>query len=87
MRTLLFILGGFALLALFLGAARLMASTPSAAMRSAAWLFIAVWFLVAAANMWIGVTRAGYSVMEELPIFLLIFGAPAVVAAILRWKF
>jgi len=36
--------------------------------------------------MYVGVARAGYSFMEELPIFLLIFAAPAIVAAILRWK-
>ena len=53
----------------------------------AALVFIGLWFIAAAVNMYIGVARAGYSFMEELPIFLLIFGAPAVVAAILRWKF
>ena len=55
-------------------------------MKIAALVFIGLWFIAAAVNMYIGVTRAGYSFMEELPIFLLIFGAPAVVAAILRWK-
>jgi hypothetical protein len=37
--------------------------------------------------MWVGVARAGYSVAEELPILLLLFGVPAVIAIILKWKF
>ena len=31
--------------------------------------------------------QAGYSVTEELPIFALIFGVPAAVAVIVKWKF
>jgi hypothetical protein len=37
--------------------------------------------------MYIGVAQAGYSVREELPIFLLIFAIPATVAAFVWWKF
>jgi hypothetical protein len=37
--------------------------------------------------MWVGVTKPGYSVAEELPIFLLIFGVPALVAVVLKWRF
>ena len=37
-------------------------------------------------NMWIGVSRAGYSVAEELPIFLLIFALPAAAAGFAWWK-
>ena len=37
--------------------------------------------------MWIGVAKAGYSINEELPIFLLIFGLPAAAAVVLKWKF
>ena len=49
-------------------------------------LFIVVWFIVAATNMWIGVAQAGYSVLEELPIFLIIFGLPAIAALLLRYR-
>jgi hypothetical protein len=76
---------GFALLGLCLGAGWL-AGGP-AKMKMAALVFIGLWFVAAAVNMYVGVTRAGYSFMEELPIFLLIFGAPAVVALLLRWRF
>jgi hypothetical protein len=50
---------------------------------SGAKLFIPLWLVGAGINMWIGVTRAGYSVAEEAPIFLLVFAVPAVVALVL----
>jgi hypothetical protein len=37
--------------------------------------------------MWIGVSRAGYSVAEELPIFLVICVIPAGIALFIGWKF
>jgi hypothetical protein len=58
----------------------------AARLKSAALLFIAIWFIATAANMYVGVARAGYSFMEELPIFLLLFGVPAVAALVLRYK-
>jgi hypothetical protein len=57
-----------------------------ARLRSAAVVFIGLWFVVAAANMYVGVARAGYSFMEELPIFLLIFAVPAIAAILVRSK-
>jgi hypothetical protein len=48
--------------------------------------YVALWLIIAGANMWVGVARAGYSVADELPIFLLIFGLPAAVAVVLKWK-
>ena len=32
-----------------------------------------IWLVVALTNMWLGVSRAGYSVAEELPILFVIF--------------
>lgn len=87
MRTLIFILAGFVLLAASLGVARLSGGSAAAGMRSAVWIFIAIWFLVAVVNLWMGVARAGYSVGEELPIFLLIFLLPAAAAVLIRWRF
>jgi hypothetical protein len=86
MRTLIFIVGGFALLAACFGAARLLSDGIANAVRAATIAFLALWFVIAGANMWVGVAKAGYSVAEELPIFLLVFGLPAVAAALLRWK-
>jgi hypothetical protein len=48
--------------------------------------YVALWFVIAGANMWIGVAKAGYSVAEELPIFALIFVLPAAAAIILKSK-
>jgi hypothetical protein len=82
MRTLLIMLGGVALWAVFLGGARLFGTSTKTA-----WLALTlVWCAVAAANMWIGVTHAGYSIREELPIFLLIFLLPTGMACLLQWK-
>jgi hypothetical protein len=86
MRTTLILLGGFALLGAFALAGRWLAGTDTAPMVAAAKIFIPVWLVVALVNLWMG-TRVGYSVTEELPIFLLIFAAPAAVAVFLWWKF
>jgi hypothetical protein len=86
MRTAVIILGGFVLLGLCLLAGRLIGGS-SAMMVLAAKIFIPIWLAAALLNMWVGVARAGYSISEELPIFLLIFALPAGVAAFAWWKF
>ena len=85
MRTAVIIGGGLVLLGLFAlagwrfgGGARGLATASIG--------FVVIWLVIALANMWVGVTRAGYSVAEELPIFALIFAVPAAVAAIVWWK-
>ncbi|HLB24138.1 MAG TPA: hypothetical protein VJP07_08590 [Dehalococcoidia bacterium] len=85
MRTIIIIVGGFVLLGLSVLAARWI-GTGTSSMVTAAKVFIPIWLVVALLNLWMG-TRAGYSVTEELPILLLIFAAPAAVAALLWWKF
>lgn len=87
MRTVLILLGGLLMSGLTLGAARLLAPGSASALTVATLGFIAAWLLIAAANLWIGVTQAGYSLSDELPIFALIFLLPAAVAALVRWKF
>ena len=52
----------------------------------AARLFIPVWLVIALVNMWVGVTRAGYSVRDEAPILLVVFIVPALVAGIAIWR-
>jgi len=52
----------------------------------AAKVFVPFWLVVAAVNMWVGVTHAGYSVKAESPIFLLNFLVPAVVAGLTAWQ-
>jgi hypothetical protein len=84
MRTAIIIVGGVLLLGVFALVARFVGGTQAIVM--AAKLFIPVWLVAALINMWIGVARAGYSIAEELPIFLVIFAIPAVVAAFIWWK-
>ncbi|MGI2261392.1 hypothetical protein [Shewanella sp. GXUN23E] len=46
-----------------------------------------VWLAATQANMWTGVVKAGYSVMEELPVMLLLFLVPAAIAVLVRWRY
>ncbi len=84
MRTALILLAGFALWGLCLAAAKLAGGWTRPAITTATIVFVAAWFVAAATNLWIGVMRAGYSFMEELPIFLVIFLVPAAVALVVR---
>jgi hypothetical protein len=86
MRTALFLLAGLLLLAASLLLGRLFSANYAGATAAATGAYVALWFVIAGVNMWVGVAKAGYSFTEELPIFLLIFGLPAAVAIILKWK-
>jgi len=85
MRTAIILAIGFVALAICLAVGWSSGGAPR--LKAAAWVFIALWFVATAVNMYIGVTRAGYSFMEELPIFLLLFGVPALAAVLLRARF
>ncbi len=84
MRTLLITLGGFALGAACLGLAAFLAPGRAAALSAATAGFAVLWLAVAAANLWVGVTRAGYAFSEELPVFLVIFVLPVAAAVLAR---
>ena len=87
MRTALIILGGFVLLGIFVFVARVAGGDAAdKAMVIASQVFIPVWLALAGINMWVGVAKAGYSVGEELPIFLLISALPAAAAVFIWWK-
>jgi hypothetical protein len=86
MRTGLFLVAGFLLLAASLLLGRLFSANYPSATVVATVAYVALWFVIAGANMWIGVAKAGYSVAQELPIFALIFILPAAAAIIVKWK-
>jgi len=87
MHTIKVIAGGLALLALFLLIARWIgAPAPALALATAAKVFIPVWLVGAGVNMWMGVSKAGYSVAEEVPYFLIVFAVPAAVALVVLWR-
>lgn len=48
--------------------------------------FIPAWAIIATVNLWVGVTRAGFTVMQELPILAVNFALPAGIAALLAWQ-
>lgn len=77
--------GGVILLGIFLLFGKLWGG-DAAALALAAKAFIPVWLVVAAVNMWVGVTHAGYSVREELPILAIVFLVPAALAALAIWR-
>jgi hypothetical protein len=85
--TLKVIAGGLLLLGLLVLAARFVhAGNPTAGMAAAARRFVPIWLIGAAINMWFGGARAGYSVAEETPIFLVVFAVPAAVAILVVWS-
>ena len=84
MRSAIIIVGGLVILGIAVAVAWRLGGPQSALI--AAKLFLVGWLVVALLNMWLGVSRAGYSVGEELPIFLLIFAVPAAAAALLWWR-
>jgi hypothetical protein len=87
MHTALVIAAGFLLLGICLAVGRLIGGPGPVPLASAARSFIPVWFVGAMINLWVGVSQAGYSLGEELPIFGVVFAVPAVVAFVLwrRW--
>jgi len=86
MRTGLFLLAGLLLLGAALLLGKLFSSHYPGATFAATVAYVALWLIISSVNMWVGVAKAGYSVTDELPIFLLIFGVPAAVAVLLKWK-
>lgn len=49
-------------------------------------VFVPVWAVIAVVNLWVGVARAGYTVVQELPILLVVFLVPTLVAAAMVWQ-
>lgn len=49
------------------------------------WLFLPIWFVCAAINMSVGVSR-GYNMMLELLFFLIVFFVPVMTAWLLHYK-
>lgn len=81
MHTVMVVGGGLAALLVFVLIGALMGRPVRAAARA----FILPWLVAALVNLYLGTTH-GYSVVQELPFFLVVFGVPALAAwAIMRW--
>jgi hypothetical protein len=76
---------GFALMGLLLFLAPRLAISAGRPVAFAVRLFLPLWFAGALINLWIGVSRAGYTVMQEAPIFLVVFGVPALASLLILW--
>ncbi len=85
MHMLQVILGGAVLLGVFALFGKLWGDDV-AGIASGARAFIPVWLAIALVNMWVGVTKAGYTVTQELPILLVVFLVPSALAALVAWQ-
>ncbi len=87
MHTLKLIAAGFALLGALHFLARRLKLGGGDPTGFAVKLFLPLWLLAALVNLWVGVNRAGYSLLQEMPFFSLVFGLPAAFAILLFLKF
>ena len=79
------IFAGLLLLTVFALFGRLWGHDAAGIALAARW-FVPVWAGVALVNLWVGVTKAGYSLAQELPILLVVFAIPALIAGALAWQ-
>jgi hypothetical protein len=79
MHTLAVTVAGLVLLGMFLLLARYW-SPHRGVLAVAAKAFIPVWLALTLLNLWIGVSYAGYTILQELPIMVITFGIPAAAA-------
>ena len=86
MHVVMVIAGGIILLGVFLLFGKLWGGDAIGG-ATAAKFFIPIWLAVAIVNLWVGVSKAGYSMREELPILLIVFAVPAATAALAIWLF
>jgi hypothetical protein len=87
MHTIKVIAIGIALLGICLLVGRLIGGPGQAAsLATAAKIFLPLWLIGAGINMWIGVSKAGYSVADEAPVFALVFAVPAAMALLVWWR-
>jgi hypothetical protein len=82
MHTVIMVGAGLAVLAVFALAALAMGKPPAVGAR---W-FLLPWLIVSLVNLYVGTTH-GYTVLGELPFFVVVFGVPGLAAlAVMRWS-
>jgi hypothetical protein len=86
MHTIEVLTGGFVLLFFCLLVSRVVGGAGVAPMIKAMQIFIPLWFIAAAINLWVGVTQAGYTFIHELPIFFIVFAIPVTAASLTLWR-
>ena len=87
MHTLRVIAGGLVLLAVCLLIGRGLGGPDGThGMVQAAKIFLPVWLVAAGVNLWLGVTKAGYTLADEAPVFAVVFAIPAAVTVLVWWR-
>jgi hypothetical protein len=86
MHTVKILLAGVVLLGLCLLVGRWIFGASRTMMSTAVKSFLVLWLIASLGNLWFGVSKAGYSVRGEAPVALLVFGVPAILAALVWWK-
>lgn len=81
MHTILVVLSGLCLLGFLL----LAGNWSGIGTTGAALAFIPIWLTLSLINLWLGVSRAGYSFGEELPILAVVFAVPVGAAGLFWW--
>ena len=84
MHTVIVLAIGFGLLGISALLKHVIGRSPGTA--TAALLFLPLWFIGASINMYLGVRKAGYSVADETPVFLVVYVVPAAAALFAWWK-
>lgn len=85
MHTLRVVIGGVMLLGVFLLAGRIFGHSATRVAR-AAYFFVPIWFVASVVNLRVGISHAGYTLLAELPIMLVVFCVPALMAVMIGWR-
>ena len=80
MHTIMIVVGGLVLLGAFLLVGYFAKGRELTAIARAAKIFNPIWFVISLINMSVGVLSAGYTIVQELPFLLVVFGIPAAAA-------
>jgi hypothetical protein len=87
LNTLKVIFGGILLLGVCLLVGRWIGGAAATVDATTIKHFLVLWLVATLVNMWVGVSKAGYSIKDEAPIALLVFAVPAIVAIVIWWRF
>jgi hypothetical protein len=83
MHTVKVIFGGIFLLGVCLLVERWIGGAAATVDATTIKYFLVLWLVATLVNMWVGVSKAGYSIKDEAPIALLVFAVPAIVAIVI----
>jgi len=86
MHTLFVIIAGLGLLGTMLLGVYVVSDNSSTSLVTASLCFIPLWFVICVFNLWMGISKAGYSLADELPFLLINFTVPTFVALYVGWK-